>query len=95
MTADAAPARHVEATAPASAHAPNTSPAPNGGAPQAKPQRKAVPEEFPIRISLNITPAMNNSLERMRRRTRLKQAVIARLGLMDYLARNDPQYRED
>jgi hypothetical protein len=94
MTAAAAPARHVAESANASPHAPNTSPAPNGGSPQAQKQRKAVPEEFPIRISLNITPQMNASLERMRRRTRLKQAVIARLGLMDYLARNDPQYRE-
>jgi hypothetical protein len=94
MTADAAASRHIDAAAPASPHAPNASPAPNGGAPKAKRQRKAVPEEFPIRISLNITVAMNDALERMRRRTRLKQAVIGRLGLMDYLARHDPQYRE-
>jgi hypothetical protein len=35
------------------------------------------------------------SLERMRRRLRLKEAVIGRLALMNYLAANDPQYRED
>jgi hypothetical protein len=31
----------------------------------------------------------------MRQRMRLKEAVIGRLGLMTYLATNDPQYRED
>jgi hypothetical protein len=94
MTADVGTSRPVEATETASLHAPNASPAPNGGALKAKRQRKAVPEEFPVRISLNITNSMLASLERMRRRTRLKQAVVARLGLMDYLARHDPQYHE-
>jgi hypothetical protein len=56
MTADGGTARHVEATAPASPHAPNVSPAPNGGAPQAQKQRKAVPEEFPIRLSIILPP---------------------------------------
>jgi hypothetical protein len=92
--ADAGSARHLETPAHASPCAPNASPAPNGGSPQAQKQRKAAAEEFPIRLSINITHAMNDALERMRRRTRLKQAVVARLGLMDYLARHDPQYRE-
>jgi hypothetical protein len=38
---------------------------------------------------------MAESLERLHRRLRLKEAVIARLALMSYLAQNDPQYRED
>jgi hypothetical protein len=92
--ADADSTRHLETPAHASPYAPNASPAPNGGSPRAQKQRKAAAEEFPIRLSINITHAMNDALERMRRRTRLKQAVVARLGLMDYLARHDPQYRE-
>jgi hypothetical protein len=79
----AAPARTLTGT-------PSASAGPNGSAAEAK-----RPSEFPIRLGLNITPAMAESLERLHRRLRLKEAVIARLALMSYLAQNDPQYRED
>jgi hypothetical protein len=71
--------------------APQQRPTANGGSPEAQKQDG----EFPRRITVNITTAMSVSLERMRRRMRLKEAVIARIGLMTYLAANDPQYRED
>jgi hypothetical protein len=66
-------------------------PGPNGPA-AAKAGR--IPE-FPFQLKLNITKAMVESLERLHRSTRLKQGVIGRLGLMEYLAARDPQYREE
>jgi hypothetical protein len=92
--ADAAAARHLETPARASPGAPNASPGANGSSPEVE-KRNLPPSEFPIRLGLNITPAMAASLERMHRRLRLKEAVIGRLALMTYLATNDPQYRED
>jgi hypothetical protein len=94
MTAAPGAARHPETPAGASPGAPNASPGANGSSPEVKKQTSP-PSEFPVRLSLNITPAMAASLERMRRRLRLKEAVIGRLALMNYLATNDPQYRED
>jgi hypothetical protein len=91
MSTDAGAARHLETPARASPGAPSATPAANGS-PPAGPTRKP---EFPIRLGLNITDAMAASLQRMRRRLRLKEAVIGRLALMNYLATNDPQYREE
>jgi hypothetical protein len=84
------PAGHMPTSARASTYPSNAAVGPNGAAAEAK-----RPSEFPIRFGLNITPAMAESLERMRRRMRLKEAVIGRLALMHYLAANDPHYRED
>ena len=86
--------RHVEASANASPATPGVSPAGNGTSPEAK-RRKATLSEFPIRLCLNITPAMAASLARLHHRMRLKEAVIGRLGLMYWLAQQDPQYREE
>jgi hypothetical protein len=94
MSAAAATARHIETPARAPPGAPNASPATNGSSPEVE-RRNSPPSEFPIRLGLNITPAMAASLERLRRRMRLKEAVIGRLGLMTYLATNDPLYKED
>jgi hypothetical protein len=91
MTADVGIARPSGASASGASAAPGPSPAANGGAPAARRQAS----EFPVRLTLNLTPAMHASLQRMRQRMRLKEAVIGRLGLMTYLATNDPQYRED
>jgi hypothetical protein len=57
-------------------------------------KRKPIPKEFPIRLNLNITPAMAESLGRLHTRLRLKEATIGRLAIMHYLAANDPHYRE-
>jgi len=92
-TAAVAP-RHLGTPTSTPPHAPDAAPGPNGASAEAK-KRSSSPTEFPIRMSLNITPAMAASLERMRRRLRLKEAVIGRLALMHYLAAQDPQYRED
>jgi hypothetical protein len=89
-----ATARHVEAPASASPSPPSASLGGNGTSPEAKKQNSP-PSEFPIRLSLNITPAMAASLGRLRRRMRLKEAVIGRLALMHYLAAQDLHYRED
>ena len=91
MTADVGTARHPEAPAPASPAPPRPSVGPNGSAPEAKER----PSEFPVRISLNITEAMSRSLARLHKRMRLKEAVIARLALMHWLASQDHEYRED
>jgi hypothetical protein len=86
-----APAGHMTTPATAATYPPDATPATNGAAAEAK----RPPPEFPVRLGLNITPAMAESLKRLRRRLRLKEAVIGRLALMHYLATNDPQYRED
>src|SRR5262245_17630145 len=90
MRADADTARPLGTPAGTATHAPGASPGSNGASAEAK-----RPPEFPIRLELNITPAMAASLGRMHRRLRLKEAVIGRLALMQYLATQDPQYRED
>ena len=92
-TAAAATSRHVEAPANISPASPGVSPAGNGISPESK-RRKATPSEFPIRLCLNITPAMAASLARLHQRMKLKEGVIGRLGLMHWLAQQDPQYRE-
>jgi hypothetical protein len=94
MTADVGTARPPSTPAGASPGAPHASPGPNGTSAEVK-KRNSPPSEFPIRLGLNITPGMAASLQRLRRRMRLKEAVIGRLGLMTYLAANDPQYREE
>ena len=90
MSTDVGTARHLETPARASPGAPSASPGANGSSPETK-----RPSEFPIRLGLNITEAMAASLQRMHRRLRLKEAVIGRLALMQYLATNDPNYREE
>jgi hypothetical protein len=84
MSADPATAQSLRAPVRPSPASGQVSPGPNGSATEAK-----RPSEFPIRFGLNITPAMAESLERMRRRMRLKEAVIGRLALMHYLAANE------
>jgi hypothetical protein len=92
--ADVAAAGHLETPPRASVHAPDASAGPNGASAEAK-KRNVSPPEFPIRLGLNITPAMAASLGRMHKRLRLKEAVIGRLAVMQYLSANDPQYREE
>jgi hypothetical protein len=91
MTAAPGISRPSAAVASVAPGASGPAPAANGGAPAAEKQGG----EFPRRITLNITSAMTLSLERLRRRMKLKEAVIARIGLMTYLAANDPHYHED
>jgi hypothetical protein len=93
MSADAPTSRHVEAPAGASPPPPSVSPGGNGTSPETK-KRDSRPSEFPIRLCLNITPAMAASLARLHQRMRLKEGVIGRLGLMYYLASQDREYRE-
>jgi hypothetical protein len=50
---------------------------------------------FPIQLRINITPAMNASLEQLSRRLLLPKGTIGRIALMTYLAANDPSYSED
>jgi hypothetical protein len=52
--------------------APHASPGANGSPPAGQTRKS----EFPLRLGLNITTSMAASLERMRRRLRLKEAVI-------------------
>jgi hypothetical protein len=51
--------------------------------------------QFPLQLKLNITLAMEASLQRLTRRLRLPPGVIGRLGLMNYLAQQDREYHED
>ena len=58
-------------------------------------KRNSRPIQFPIGVRINITPAMAASLKRIQRRLRLPEGVICRLALMQYLASQDREYRED
>lgn len=70
--------------------------APGTKAPATKARKRATPVvRFPVQLRINITPAMNASLERISRRLLLAEGVIGRIALMQYLATQDPQYRED
>jgi hypothetical protein len=91
MSGDAGTSRPMLAEDSTYQSAPSAYPAAGNGAKE----RKKVPSEFPVRLYLNITPAMAASLQRLHRRLRLKEAVIGRLALMTYLAQNDREYRED
>jgi hypothetical protein len=73
---------------------PNPAPGQNG--PAAKPkQRRSRPVQFPIQLRINITPRMNASLQRISRRLLLAEGVIGQIALMQYLAQQDREYREE
>jgi hypothetical protein len=87
---DQGSSRGAEAVSP-----PLASPAPraNGSPPKAKQQSR--PVQFPLQLKLNITLAMEASLQRLTRRLRLPAGVLGRLALMQYLAQQDREYHED
>jgi len=73
---------------------PNPAPGTNGPPVKAK-RRNSRAVKFPIQLRINITPRMNDSLQRISRRLLLAEGVIGRIALMQYLAQQDPQYREE
>jgi len=85
-------------SAPPSPQHPPQAPAPatkmlNGGpAAGAKLKRQSNPR-FPIQLRINITPAMNTSLARIAQQLLLPEGTIGRMGLMQYLRANDPEYK--
>jgi hypothetical protein len=72
-------------------------PGPQTPAPAAKvaTKRNTRPVQFPVGLRVNITLPMAAALKRISRRLRLPEGVICRLGLMQYLASQDREYRED
>src|SRR5262245_45271945 len=94
MSTAAGSTGQLEASLSPSSPAPSNSPSANGS-PREMKRRSSSHSEFPNRITLNITPAMAASLGRLRRRMRLKEGVIGRIGLMTWLATQDREYRED
>ena len=74
---------------------PLASPAPRVNGSPTKARRQSRPVQFPVQLKLNITFAMDASLQRVTRRLRLPAGVIGRLALMQYLAQQDREYRED
>jgi hypothetical protein len=73
---------------------PNPAPGTNGPPVKVK-RRNSRAVKFPIQLRINITPRMNDSLQRISRRLLLAEGVIGRIALMQYLAQQDPQYREE
>ncbi len=73
---------------------PNPAQGTNGPPVKAK-RRNSRAVKFPIQLRINITPRMNDSLQRISRRLLLAEGVIGRIALMQYLAQQDPQYREE
>jgi hypothetical protein len=62
--------------------------------PTPRKQHRNTPVNFPVQFHIALTFPMKASLERLSRRLLLKEGVIGRIALMQYLAANDPQYRE-
>ena len=87
---DQGTARRAEAVSP-----PLASHVPGGNGSPAKTKQQSRPIQFPMQLKLNITLAMDASLQRIARRLRLPAGVIGRLGLMQYLAQQDREYHED
>ena len=81
--------------APEAASPPLGTPAPRSNGSPAKTKQQSRPIQFPMQLKLNITLAMDASLQRIARRLRLPAGVIGRLGLMQYLAQQDREYHED
>jgi hypothetical protein len=65
----------------------------NGGPQQGVIKPRQSNPKFPIQLRINITPAMNMSLARIAGKLLLPEGTIGRLGLMQYLQANDPEYR--
>jgi hypothetical protein len=72
---------------------PNPAPGQNG--PSIAKRRNSRAVKFPIQLRINITPSMNASLQRISRRLLLAEGVIGRIALMQYLAQQDREYREE
>ena len=87
---DQGSSRGAEAVSP-----PLASPAPRANGSPAKAKQQSRPVQFPLQLKINITLAMDASLQRIARRLRLPAGVIGRLGLMQYLAQQDREYHED
>jgi hypothetical protein len=51
--------------------------------------------KYPVRLRVNITNPMNASLQRISRRLMIPEGILTRLALIQYLASNDPEYREE
>jgi len=50
---------------------------------------------YPIQVRVNITTAMNDSLARISRRLMIPEGIVGRIALIQYLASNDREYREE
>jgi len=87
---DQGPLRGAEAVSPSLA-----SPAPGANGSPARIKQQSRPVQFPLQMKLNITLALDASLQRLTRRMRLPAGVIGRLALMHYCSQQDREYRED
>jgi hypothetical protein len=76
-------------------HTPAPNPQTPAPAAKVEPKRNTRPVQFPIGVRINITRPMAASLKRISRRLRLPEGVICRLALMQHLASQDREYRED
>ena len=88
--ADQGHSREAEAVSP-----PLATPAPRANGSPGNAKRQSRPVQFPIQLNINITLAMDASLQRIARRLRLPAGVLGRLALMQYLAQQDREYHED
>jgi hypothetical protein len=77
-----------------SADVPTSSAGQNGPAAKA-PRQSNRAIRFPIQLRTHITPAMAASLARISKRMLTPEGVIGRWALIQYLAANDPEYREE
>jgi hypothetical protein len=72
-------------------------PAAGLGAPAAKAPKhsngRAI--RFPFQLRIHITPAMTASLARISKRMLMAEGVVGRWALIQFLASNDPEYREE
>ena len=66
----------------------------NGAPAKGKRQNNRI-VRYPIQLRVNVTTAMNDSLARISRRLMIPEGIVGRIALIQYLASNDREYRED
>ena len=73
---------------------PTPAPGQNGAPAKAKRHNSRI-VRYPIQLRVNVTVAMNASLARISRRLMIPEGIVGRIALIQYLASNDREYREE
>jgi hypothetical protein len=51
--------------------------------------------QYPIQLKVNLSPAMAASLKKVCRRLGMPEGIGARIAIAQFLAQQDPQYRDE
>jgi hypothetical protein len=69
-------------------------PAPGHNGPPIK-ARGSRPVQYPIQLKVNLSPAMAASLKKVCRHLGMPEGIGARIAIAQFLAQQDPQYRDE